>query len=123
MRTVTNTPAETTRARRVSRSVDAAPGVSELGTCGERAARSASMVTMIQIAPPAPSIHHHRWAMARASGEAGEKTECIAQGCPGETPEFFGLALGVCAGAGLTIMLSSRDGRAPFGVSPLSERT
>jgi hypothetical protein len=38
-------------------------------------------------------------------------------------PEFFGLAWGVCIGAGFTIMWSDRPERALFGVRLLSERT
>ena len=35
----------------------------------------------------------------------------------------FGFAFGVWLGDGFPIMCSSRPGRAPFGVNPLSERT
>jgi hypothetical protein len=53
---------------------------------------------------PTPNIHHDSEPTIRACGEAGKNTECMAQGGGAAGGEFFGLAFGVCAGAGTTIM-------------------
>jgi hypothetical protein len=49
----------------------------------------------------------------------------MAQGVldAGGSPEFLGFAFGVCDGGEATTMWSLRDGRAPLGMSPLSDRT
>src|SRR3954462_7039000 len=64
------------------------------------------MITEKHTAMPTPNIHHQRSATALASVGPGRKAESIVQARWGEAgkPLFFGLALGVCIGLGLTIM-------------------
>jgi hypothetical protein len=53
---------------------------------------------------PTPNIHHHSESTIRACGDAGKNAECMVQGGGDAGGEFFGVAFGVCAGAGTNIM-------------------